>query len=150
MLKTQKRVILATGNNSKGKATDFSNGPQEFTMINTPDANYSEFRNKINDADVRKNLESKNLYEITLKNKGGLVTPIIIEWTFKDGTKEIEQLPAEIWRLNETEVKKIFVKEKEVTRVVIDPTGETGEVNPADNVFPKRVTENKFDSFKKN
>ncbi|MBL7877485.1 MAG: M1 family metallopeptidase [Cyclobacteriaceae bacterium] len=148
-VKTQKGD-LSTGNGAKGKATDFSNGPQEFTMINTPDANYSEFRSKINDADVRKNLGSKNLYEITLKNKGGLITPVIIEWTFKDGTKEIEQIPAEVWRLNETEVKKIFVKEKEVTRVVIDPTGETGEVNPADNVFPKKVSESKFDSFKKN
>jgi hypothetical protein len=148
-----KNVKTKTGdlstNSSKGKATDFSNGPQEFTMINTPDANYSEFRNKINDADVRQNLETKNLYEITLKNNGGLVTPVIIEWTFKDGTKEVEQIPAEVWRLNEKEVKKIFVKEKEVTRVVIDPTGETGEVNPADNVFPKRVADNKFDSFKK-
>jgi len=148
-----KNVKTKTGdlaaNSSKGKATDFSNGPQEFTMINTPDANYSEFRNKINDADVRKDLESKNLYEITLKNKGGLVTPVIIEWTFKDGTKEVEQIPAEVWRLNETEVKKIFVKEKEVTRVVIDPTGNTGEVNPADNVFPKRVSENKFDQLKR-
>jgi hypothetical protein len=148
-VKTQKGD-LATGNNAKGKATDFSKGPQEFTMINTPDASYSEFRNRINDADVRKDLESKNLYEITLKNKGGLVTPVIIEWTFKDGTKEVEQIPAEVWRLNETEVKKIFVKEKEVTRVVIDPDGKTGEVNPADNVFPKKVSENKFDSFKKN
>jgi hypothetical protein len=148
-----KNVKTKTGdlaaNSSKGKATDFSNGPQEFTMINTPDANYSEFRNKINDADVRKDLESKNLYEITLKNKGGLVTPVIIEWTFKDGTKEVEQIPAEVWRLNETEVKKIFVKEKEVTRVVIDPTGNTGEVNPADNMFPKRVSENKFDQLKR-
>jgi hypothetical protein len=96
-----------------------------------------------------KDLESKNLYEITLKNKGGLVTPVIIEWTFKDGTKEVEQIPAEVWRLNETEVKKIFVKEKEVTRVVIDPTGNTGEVNPADNMFPKRVSENKFDQLKR-
>jgi hypothetical protein len=148
-----KNVKTKTGdlstNSSKGKATDFSNGPQEFTMINTPDANYSEFRNKINDSDVRQNLESKNLYEITLKNKGGLVTPVIIEWTFKDGTKEVEQIPAEVWRLNETEVKKIFVKEKEVTRVVIDPTGNTGEVNPADNMFPKRVSENKFDQLKR-
>lgn len=141
---------LASGANSKGKATDFSNGAQEFTMINTPDTYYGDFRNRINDGDVRKQLADKNIYEVTLKNKGGLVTPIVIEWTYKDGSKEIERIPAEIWRLNENEVKKVFMKEKEVTNVVIDPAGETGEVNPADNVFPKKVAESKFDQLKKN
>jgi hypothetical protein len=44
------------------------------------------------------------------RNKGGLIMPVIIEWTFKDGSKEIERLPAEIWRLNETRVTKVFAK----------------------------------------
>ena len=135
---------------AKEKATDFSNGAQEFTMINTPDRAYGEFKNKINDGDVRKKLNDKNLYEITLKNNGGLVTPVIIEWTFKDGSKEIEKIPAEIWRINETEVKKVFMKEKEVTTVVIDPDGATGDVNLNNNSFPKKPVENKFDQLKKN
>jgi len=119
-------------------------------MINTPDNSYGEFKNKINDSDVRKKLADKNLYEITLKNKGGLVTPVIIEWTFKDGSKEIEIIPAEIWRVNETEVKKVFMKEKEVVNVVIDPNGATGDINLTDNVFPKKADETKFDQLKKN
>lgn len=135
---------------SKDKLTDFSGGAQEFTMINTDDRMYGEFKNKINDGDVRKRLADKNLYEITLKNKGGLVTPVIIEWTFKDGTKEIEKIPAEIWRVNETEVKKVFMKDKEVTNVVIDPDGATADVNLSDNVFPKKPMERKFDQLKKN
>jgi hypothetical protein len=147
-VKTQKGDLAA--NSNKGKATDFSNGAQEFTMINTPDNFYGEFKNRLNDNDVRQKLDEKNLYEISIKNNGGLVTPVIIEWTFADGSKEIEKLPAEIWRLNEKEVKKVFVKEKEVTRVVIDPTGETGEVNANDNVFPKKPSESKFDQLKKN
>ena len=119
-------------------------------MINTPDNAYGEFRNKLDDGAVRKQLENKNIYEVTLKNNGGLVTPVIIEWTFKDGSREIEKLPAEIWRLNETEVKKVFVKEKEVVGMVIDPTGETGEVKTSDNVFPKKESQSKFDKLKKN
>ena len=139
---------LASG--AKGKATDFNNGPQEFTITNTSENSYGDFRNRVNDAEVRQKLADKNIYEVTLKNKGGLVTPIVIEWTYKDGSKEIERIPAEIWRLNEQEVKKVFVKDKEVTNVVIDPAGETGEVNPADNAFPKKPTESKFDQLKKN
>ena len=149
-----KNVKTKTGdlaaNSSKGKPTDFSNGPQEFTMVNTAENQYGEFRNRLNNDEVRQQLADKNLFEITLKNKGGLVTPVVIEWTYKDGSKEIERIPAEIWRLNEKEVKKVFIKDKEVTNVVIDPAGETGEVNMADNVFPKKPAENKFDQLKKN
>jgi hypothetical protein len=41
--------------------------------------------------------------------------PVIIQWTYADGTKEIERIPAEIWRLNEKKVNKVFIKDKEVT-----------------------------------
>lgn len=138
---------LATKKN--GKAVDFSNGPQEFTVTNTPDNFYGEFKNRINDNDIRAKLEGKNIYELTVKNKGGLPSPVIIEWTFKDGSKEIERLPAEIWRTNEQEVKKAFIKEKEVVNVVIDPNSETADIEMNNNVFPKK-TDDKFDQKKKN
>jgi len=47
-------------------------------------------------------------------------------------------------------VKKVFVKEREVVNVVIDPKQETADVNITDNVFPKRAAESKFDQLKKN
>ncbi len=138
-----------TADASKSK-TDFSSGPQEFTMVNTSDNNYGEFRSRIDDKAVRQKLESKNIYEITLKNKGGLVMPVIIEWTYKDGSKEIEKIPVEVWRTNEREVKKVFVKDKEVVNVVIDPNQDTAEAELSDNVFPKKPVESKFDQLKKN
>jgi len=135
---------------SKEKAVDFSQGPQEITMAATPDNLYGELKNKISDTGVRQKMEGKNLYELTLKNKGGLVTPIIIEWTFVDRSKEIEKIPAEIWRANENEVKKVFMKEKEVTRVVIDPNNDTADTNFSDNSFRKKPARNKFDQLKRN
>ena len=145
-VKTQQGDITASAG---GKATDFSNGPQEFVLTPTNERMHGEFTNRINDADVRTNLENKNLYELTFKNTGGLVSPIIIEWTYKDGTKETEVIPAEIWRSNENEVKKTFVKEKEVANIVIDPNLETADVNTGDNVFPRKAGDSKFDQFKK-
>jgi hypothetical protein len=142
---------LSTSAKGKGSATDFSQGPQEITVLDTKDNFYGEFKNKVNDADIKAKLQGKNLYELTLKNKGGLVTPVIIEWTYSDGSKEVEKIPAEIWRVNENEVKKVFMKEKEVTNVVIDPNQDSGESNLSDNVFPKKAsTESKFDQLKKN
>ncbi len=136
-------------NATQDKAVDFGGGPQEFTVINTPDQDYRDFRSRIDDNAVRQKLEGKNIYEVTLKNSGGLVSPVIIEWTFKDGSKEIERIPAEIWRNNESEVKKVFVKEKEVVNIIVDPNLETADVNVNDNVFPKKPAVNKFDQIKK-
>jgi hypothetical protein len=142
-----KQGDLAQG--KKDKAIDFSGGAQELTVINTPDEAYRDFRNKLDDNAIRAKLADKNIYEVTLKNSGGLVSPVIIQWTFKDGSKEIERIPAEIWRNNESEVKKVFIKDKEVTSIVIDPNLETADINVNDNVFPKKPTESKFDALKK-
>jgi aminopeptidase N len=147
-IKTKKGDLTAEKNN--GSATDFSNGPEQFTLTNTPDQMYGEFRSRINDNDVRKKLEGKNIYQIRFKNVGGLVTPLVIEWTYKDGSKEIERIPAEIWRINENEVVKIFVKDKEVVNIALDPNFELADVDMNNNVFPKKASESKFDQFKKN
>jgi hypothetical protein len=146
-VKAQQGDLAVTA--SKGKASDFSNGPTEFVMTPTSERMYGEYTNRINEGEIRTNLENKNLYELTFKNTGGLVSPIIIEWTYKDGTKELETIPAEIWRSNENEIKKTFVKEKEVVNIVIDPKEETADVNTGDNVFPRKAGDSKFDQFKK-
>jgi hypothetical protein len=135
---------------TKSEVGDFSKGPSELTLLNTPDNFYGEFKSRVDDNAIRQKLEGKNLYEVSLKNTGGLVTPVIVEWTYKDGSKEIERIPAEVWRLNEKEIKKICVKEKEVVSIVIDPNLETADINTSDNVFPKKAAESKFDQFKKN
>ena len=131
------------------QADDFANGPQPLDVTAMGEDAYRDFRSRLDEMAVRQKLHNKNLYEITLKNAGGLVSPVIIEWTYRDGSKEIEQIPAEIWRLNEREIKKIFVKDKEVTHVVIDPNQETADVNTSDNVFPKRQGKSKFDQLRK-
>lgn len=135
---------------SKGQNSgDFSNGPQEITMTSTDGQSYGEFLSRIDETSMRKKLDGKHLYEVTLNNKGGLVAPVIIEWTYKDGSKEIERIPAEIWRLNESQVRKVFVKDKEVTNIVIDPNKETADVNTDNNLFPKKESISKFEEFKK-
>ena len=150
----QKNPKVKSGDLAKTreKNMDFSQGPQEFTVLNSgteaSGSRASEFRSLVDDQAIRGKLAGKNIYEVTLKNKGGLVTPVVIEWTYADGSKEIEKLPAEIWRTNELEVKKVFMKEKQVAKVIIDPAKATGDVNTQDNIFPK-VTETKFDQMKK-
>ena len=133
---------------SSAPLSDFADGPREFNLMNTSPADHREFLSRVNDNAVRTNLESKNMYELTFRNSGGLVSPIIIEWTYKDGTKETEKIPAEIWRNNEQQVTKVFVKEKEVVNIVIDPDEATADVNKNDNVFPRKTGNSKFDQLK--
>jgi Peptidase family M1 domain len=75
----------------------------------------------------------KNYYELFFHNKGGLVMPIILEWTFEDGTTEVERIAAEIWRKDENSVSKVFVKDKPVESVRLDPWRETADVDETNN-----------------
>jgi hypothetical protein len=92
--------------------------------------------------------ENKHFYEISLSNKGGLVMPIIIEWTYTDGTKEVEKIPAQVWRLNEKKVVKSFMKDKEVASVRLDPMRETADIDESNNSWNTMPTASKFQIFK--
>jgi len=91
----------------------------------------------------------KNYYELNFSNKGGLVMPVIIEWTFEDGTKEIDRIPVEIWRKNENKFTKVFVKEKEVKAIVIDPYKETADIDESNNNWPVKELPTRFQVYKK-
>jgi hypothetical protein len=146
-VKTKKGDLTASS--GEKKFDSFNNGPEEFTLVETDERFYGEFKSRIDDKAVMAKLADKNIYEVTLSNKGGLPMPVILEWTYKDGSKEIERIPAEIWRINETKVTKVFVKQKEVVNLVLDPQAEVADINIEDNVFPKVQKESKVDELKK-
>lgn len=133
-----------TANNSVSK---LGGSPADLSVLNTDDRYYGEFMNRVNDNEVREKLKDKNIYEMKFTNHGGLVTPLVIQFNFKDGSKVTEIIPAEIWRYNEKEVSKVFVFEKEILGVVIDPEYQTGDTNIEDNVFPRQHINSKFDNF---
>ena len=121
--------------------------PSEFYFSSTNKNEYREFMNQVDDDKIKMQNSNKNFYEVTFENKGGLVTPLIIEWTYEDGSIEIEKLPAEIWRLNETVVSKVFVKDKIVKNIKLDPNKETADVNMDDNNFPRLELKSDFEKF---
>jgi hypothetical protein len=90
----------------------------------------------------------KRLYELSFSNKGGLVMPIIIEWTFKDGTKEIDRIGVNVWRKNESKVTKTYMKDKEVVSIKLDPNRETADIDEKNNTWPTFSEPSKFQLFK--
>ncbi len=95
-----------------------------------------------------KNYADKYVYEIKFSNKGGLVSPLIIQFNYSDGSSDIERINAYIWRKNEKEVTKTFMKEKKVVSIQLDPYRETADINEKNNTWNIKPEPNKFDLFK--
>lgn len=91
---------------------------------------------------------NKFLYELSFSNRGGLVMPIIVEFTYKDGTKEIDRIPAQIWRHNELKTSKFYVKDKEVESILVDPLRETADIDTSNNGWGGKAKESKFKVYK--
>jgi hypothetical protein len=74
--------------------------------------------------------------------------PVILEFTFEDGTSKIERLPAEVWRKNEDKFSKVFMTEKEVKAIRLDPFRETADIDESNNNWPVREMPSRFQIFK--
>ena len=99
----------------------------------------------------RKNIKiPKYFYNVTFEKPGGLVMPIIVEYTYADGTTKMETYPAQIWRHNDNEVSKAMASDKEIVSITVDPNLETADVNTSNNAWPKQIKQSKFDQFKSN
>jgi hypothetical protein len=130
-----------TGVDNKGYTPDDQPSPEEKLMYPMP------LKTSINETEGAVD-PNKNFYEVKLKNQGGLVMPVIMQFNYKDGSSEIKRIPAEIWRQNEDEISKVFVLDKEVDNVVLDPFKETADVNEANNHFPPKEIQSDFQKYK--
>jgi hypothetical protein len=74
--------------------------------------------------------------------------PLILEWTYADGSTEIERIPAEIWKTSDR-ISKVFIKDKEATGVMLDPYLETADCDLNNNAWPPRMAPTRFDVFKR-
>ena len=93
-------------------------------------------------------LESNYLfYQLDFSNQGGLVMPIIIKFTYEDGTEEVERIPAEIWKHNNFQISKVFIKKKEVVSIEVDPFLETADTELDNNNWPRKVIPSRYKLF---
>lgn len=91
--------------------------------------------------------EGQYIYEIKFSNKGGLVSPIILLFNYEDGSKEIERISAYVWRKNEKEVTKTFMKQKKVLSMQLDPYRETADIDEKNNTWNIKAEPGKFELF---
>ncbi|SMG36697.1 M1 family metallopeptidase [Arenibacter troitsensis] len=123
----------------KGKApSENSKTLKEFMMDNLSAAE----RNAIE--------EPKYFYEITFNKPGGIPMPLIVEYSYADGSKENITYPPEIWRKNDQEVKRVLASRKELVGIVVDPKAETADIDTTNNSWPAKEVKSDFELFKEN
>ncbi|WP_090123133.1 M1 family metallopeptidase [Lutibacter oricola] len=134
-------LVSENSKNLSKKVKD--NKPEDYKVLsNYIDANFT--------SEEKQQLKApKYFYELTFEKPGDLVMPIIVEFEFEDGTKDRKQYPAQIWRLNDNEVTKVYPSNKAIKNITVDPDKQTADVDTSNNSWPKNK-ENNFDSFKKN
>ena len=135
--------------------------PDMVFMIDEDSESFSEeLKNNEMNSEVLKNYLEENkatlsgktlpkyFYEIEFEKPGGIVMPIIVEYSYADGTKEQVTYPVQVWRKNPKSVTKRITSNKEIVKVVIDPKAKTADVNLSNNSWPKEEIKSDFDKFK--
>ena len=90
----------------------------------------------------------KYFYEIQFEKPGGLVMPIIVDYIYEDGTTERIKYPVQIWRKNDSIVKRLITGDKKLIGVELDPDAETADINLNNNSWPEKNNVSDFDKFK--
>ena len=115
--------------------------------------------NAIQDSEILKNylnkegLEVNNtppkfFYEVEFDKPGGLVMPLIVEYSYADGSSERITYPVQLWRKNEKSVRKVISSNKVLVGVTVDPDKVTADINTNNNSWPKKEKPSEFDKFK--
>ena len=145
-----KSSISKTITEKDKKAIDFYTTYDPFSTNILDREDYNNYFKNLNTEEKELLNSNTNYYEIQFSNIGGLVMPIILEFEFRDGTTELIRIPSEIWKQNSEKIKKIFILEKEVVNIKLDPFLETADVDMKNNYWPARNEPTRFQLFKQN
>jgi hypothetical protein len=117
--------------------TDFYNTYDRFATTDAEKKKYQDYLAGLSEDERKLVLEGKNFYVVNFKNKGGLPMPVIVKLAFEDGTEEVLRFPAEVWRLNDVQAKKIIPTSKKVVKWTLDPFYEIADIDTDDNSYPR-------------
>lgn len=140
--------IKETVNERDSDIDDFYAKHDKFAVDSEHLKEYEEFKQKLSAEDLALLNSNKQFYEVRFKNIGGIPMPLLVEFTFEDGTKEMIKIPAEIWRRDEESVSKVFIFDKIVSSIALDPHLETADTETSNNHWPPQSTPSRFELFK--
>ena len=142
-----KSEIKQTENEKNPSLNDEYNTRDIFAVTQKDKDAYEKFLTQLSEEDKALLKEGYQFYQLDFENKGGLVMPLIIEFTFTDGTTELMRIPAEVWRYNNYTISKVFIFKKQVSSVSLDPYLETADCDMENNSWPRKAVPSRFDIF---
>ena len=134
--------------------TDFYDANDIYTVTNVDRNGYNQMLSGLDEweraAFERAVREDKAYYVLEFSNIGGLVMPILLQIDFADGSQQKLHIPAEIWRRNAKQVRKLltFDKGTEIRQITLDPQWETGDADVENNYYPRRIIPSRVEAFK--
>ncbi|MEM9548615.1 MAG: M1 family metallopeptidase [Bacteroidota bacterium] len=146
-LQTGENATPADEDKEPQQELKFADEPEIFVLSDSP-PQLGEFLESVPDNEYREMMKGKHFYDVKFSNIGGLVMPILLEFEFMDGSNQNIELPVEIWRKDEREVRKLFYFDKQVKAITVDANQETADVNTANNSFPRKMEMSEFEAFK--
>jgi hypothetical protein len=127
---------------------DFYNSYDPFKVTNADRQKYDQYLASLSPEDRDMVQSNTNFYTLSLKNKGGLVMPVIIKMVFEDGTDSVARFPAEIWRFNDADIQKVISTKKKVVQWTLDPYFEVADIDTENNSFPRIPKPTRFQIYK--
>jgi len=141
------KLPKATDNNRALR--DFYNKNDRYTVSNADRNKYKSTINNLKEWEAEL-LENEDYFTmVDLTNIGGLVTPIILEITYSNGTRDEVRIPAEVWRRDTKKFSKLLVTDLEISSITLDPYLETADVDLNNNYWPTRAVESRLELFKR-
>jgi len=109
---------------------------------------YESYRSGLEDWEAEILASGERVYYLDFTNEGGVVMPIILEFTFADGSTEMVRIPAEVWRYDPQHVTWSYLTTREVVSVEVDPLQETADSDRSDNYFPRRIEPTRLELYR--
>ena len=128
---------------------DFYNSYDELDVTPQDRKGYEKLLEGLSDEERAMLKDQRHFYLLDFKNHGGLVMPILLDITYEDGSKEHVRIPAEIWGKNNRQVTKLWISEKVIKSVLVDPNLETADSNVFNNSFPQKIEKSRFEIIKR-
>jgi len=127
---------------------DFYNRRDIYKVDEIDSEEYETFKNRLNENELALLNKGLHFYELSFDNIGGLVMPLIINVTFEDESEEVIHIPAEVWKMDNYHISKVFWFEKPVLSFDLDPFLEIADTDRSNNSWPRKAEPTRFQLFK--
>lgn len=144
-----KTAIGTTRLERRAQLKDFYNSYSDAITESEAKKNYVDYVSGLTDEERTFVKNNPYFYQVDFKNIGGLVMPVIIEFTYSDGSKETQKIPAEVWRSNNAMFSKVFMTKKKVVSFNLDPNFETADTDVYNNSYPRKEVPTRFELYRR-